>query len=579
MEFGLVDLLTLLGALGFFIYGMKVMSEGIQKIAGERLRQILAAMTQNRFLGVFTGFLITGLVQSSSATTVMTVSFVNAGLLSLMQSAGVMMGANIGTTVTAWFLAILGFKVKIASIALPVIAFGIPLMFFKKQKLKNYGELLVGFALLFLGLDELKSAVPDLKSNPEVLNFVATFTDMGWFTSRLIFIGIGTLLTIIIQSSSAAMALTLVMCNEGWIPFEMGAAMVLGENIGTTITAELASLVGNVHAKRSARIHSMFNIIGVSWMFFMLPYYLIVIEKIMLASGIGDPFTNAESVPIALSYFHTAFNLSNVLLLIGFVPLLVKLAIKLIPARSDEDEEFHLEYIGTEIMRTADLSLEEARKEVAKFGKTTSKMSRFLQNLLKEEREDKQLKLLERIKRYEEITDHMEEEIANYLVKVSEGRLSEGASIRMRSILSISNDLESAADRFYQISEHLARKARKGIVFTDEQNEQLQNIFNMVDEALNIMLENLNNEYQKVLIDKAFKKEMEINKFRNKMRKAHLKSIERKEYSLKSGITYNEIFLLLERAANHILNVTRAITGEVSKDDEDEPMPQAAMDR
>ncbi|TDI75067.1 MAG: Na/Pi cotransporter family protein [Betaproteobacteria bacterium] len=579
MEFGLVDLLTLLGALGFFIYGMKVMSEGIQKIAGERLRQILAAMTQNRFLGVFTGFLITGLVQSSSATTVMTVSFVNAGLLSLMQSAGVMMGANIGTTVTAWFLAILGFKVKIASIALPVIAFGIPLMFFKKQKLKNYGELLVGFALLFLGLDELKSAVPDLKSNPEVLNFVATFTDMGWFTSRLIFIGIGTLLTIIIQSSSAAMALTLVMCNEGWIPFEMGAAMVLGENIGTTITAELASLVGNVHAKRSARIHSMFNIIGVSWMFFMLPYYLIVIEKIMLASGIGDPFTNAESVPIALSYFHTAFNLSNVLLLIGFVPLLVKLAIKLIPARSDEDEEFHLEYIGTEIMRTADLSLEEARKEVAKFGKTTSKMSRFLQNLLKEEREDKQLKLLERIKRYEEVTDRMEEEIANYLVKVSEGRLSEGASIRMRSILSISNDLESAADRFYQISEHLARKARKGIVFTDEQNEQLQNIFNMVDEALNIMLENLNNEYQKVLIDKAFKKEMEINKFRNKMRKAHLKSIERKEYSLKSGITYNEIFLLLERAANHILNVTRAITGEVSKDDEDEPMPQAAMDR
>lgn len=579
MEFGLVDLLTLLGALGFFIYGMKVMSEGIQKIAGERLRQILAAMTQNRFLGVFTGFLITGLVQSSSATTVMTVSFVNAGLLSLMQSAGVMMGANIGTTVTAWFLAILGFKVKIASIALPVIAFGIPLMFFKKQKLKNYGELLVGFALLFLGLDELKSAVPDLKSNPEVLNFVSTFTDMGWFTSRLIFIGIGTLLTIIIQSSSAAMALTLVMCNEGWIPFEMGAAMVLGENIGTTITAELASLVGNVHAKRSARIHSMFNIIGVSWMFFMLPYYLIVIEKIMLASGIGDPFTNAESVPIALSYFHTAFNLSNVLLLIGFVPLLVKLAIKLIPARSDEDEEFHLEYIGTEIMRTADLSLEEARKEVAKFGKTTSKMSRFLQNLLKEEREDKQLKLLERIKRYEEITDHMEEEIANYLVKVSEGRLSEGASIRMRSILSISNDLESAADRFYQISEHLARKARKGIVFTHEQNEQLQNIFNMVDEALNIMLENLNNEYQKVLIDKAFEKEMEINKFRNKMRKAHLKSIERKEYSLKSGITYNEIFLLLERAANHILNVTRAITGEVSKDDEDESMPQAAMDR
>ena len=579
MSFGLFDLMTLLGALGFFIYGMKIMSEGIQKIAGERLRQILGAMTQNRFLGVFTGFLITGLVQSSSATTVMTVSFVNAGLLSLMQSAGVMMGANIGTTVTAWFLSILGFKVKIATIALPVIAIGMPLMFFKKQSLKNYGEFLIGFALLFLGLDELKSSVPDLKSNPEALSFVTRYVDMGWFASRLIFIGIGAILTIIIQSSSAAMALTLVMCNEGWIPFDIGAAMVLGENIGTTITAELASLVGNVHAKRSARIHSTFNIIGVSWMFFMLPVYLGFIKKIMISSGMGDPFINPESVPIGLSYFHTAFNLTNVLLLIGFVPLLVKLAIRLVPAKSDDDEEFHLEYIGTEIMRTADLSLEEARKEVGKFGKTTAKMSRILQTLLMEQKDDKRLQLQERIKKYEDITDRMEEEIANYLVKVSEGRLSESASIRMRSILSISSDLESAGDRFYQISEQLGKKYRKDIIFTYEQNEQLKHMFSLVDDALKIMVENLQKDYTKVSIDQAFEKELEINKFRNKMRKAHLKSIEAKEYSLKSGISYNEIFLLLERAANHILNVTRAITGEVSKDDEDEPMPQGAIDR
>jgi phosphate:Na+ symporter len=570
--------MTLLGALGFFIYGMKIMSEGIQKIAGERLRQILGAMTQNRFFGVFTGFLITGLVQSSSATTVMTVSFVNAGLLSLMQSAGVMMGANIGTTVTAWFLSILGFKVKIATIALPVIAIGMPLMFFRKQALKNYGEFLIGFALLFLGLDELKSSVPDLKSNPEALSFVSRYVDMGWFASRLIFIGIGAILTIIIQSSSAAMALTLVMCNEGWIPFDIGAAMVLGENIGTTITAELASLVGNVHAKRSARIHSTFNIIGVSWMFFMLPVYLGFIKKIMISSGMGDPFVNPESVPIGLSYFHTAFNLTNVLLLIGFVPLLVKLAIRLVPAKSDDDEEFHLEYIGTEIMRTADLSLEEARKEVAKFGKTTAKMSRILQTLLFEKKEDKRLQLQERVKKYEDITDRMEEEIANYLVKVSEGRLSESASIRMRSILSISSDLESAGDRFYQISEQLGKKFRKEIVFTYEQNEQLKQMFSLVDEALKIMIDNLQKEYSKVSIEEAFEKELEINKFRNKMRKAHLKSIEAKEYTLKSGISYNEIFLLLERAANHILNVTRAITGEVGKDDEDEPIQQGAID-
>lgn len=579
MEFGIFDLLTILGALGFFIYGMKVMSEGIQKIAGERMRQILGAMTQNRFLGVFTGFLITGLVQSSSATTVMTVSFVNAGLLSLVQSAGVMMGANVGTTVTAWFLSILGFKVKIASIALPIIACGMPLMFMKKQSLKNYGEFLIGFALLFLGLDELKQSVPDLKSNPDALAFVARYADLGWFASRLIFIGIGTLLTIVIQSSSAAMALTLVMCNEGWIPFDIGAAMVLGENIGTTITAELASLVGNVHAKRSARIHSMFNIIGVTWMFFMLPVYLGGIKKIMIGSGLSDPFVNSESVPIALSYFHTAFNLSNVLLLIGFVPLLVKLAIKLVPPKSDEDEEFHLEYIGTEILRTPDLSMEEAKKEVAKFGKIATRMSNFLQDLIDEKRESKQHKLLKRVRKYEEVTDRMEEEIANYLVKVSEGRLSESASIRMRSILSIISDLESAADRFYQISEQIASKNRKGVEFNPNQVSQLKKMFSLIDDALKIMNHHLKSDYQNADLEVAFDKEMEINKFRNKIRKAHFRSIENKEYGLKSGVAYNEIFLLLERAGNHILNVTRSITGQVSKDDEDESLAHHAIDR
>ena len=269
MDFSLIDTLTLLGALGFFIYGMKIMSEGIQKAAGNKLRQILSAMTKNRFFGVFTGFLITALVQSSSATTVMTVSFVNAGLLSLVESAGVMMGANIGTTITAWLISIFGFKVKIASIALPIIAIGLPMMFSKKSKTKAMAEFLIGFALLFMGLDALKHSVPDLRQNPEILAFLSGFTDMG-ILSTLMFIGIGTIITIVLQSSSAAMALTLVMCNNGWIPFETAAAMVLGENIGTTITAELASLVGNVHAKRSARIHSMFNIIGVTWMIFML---------------------------------------------------------------------------------------------------------------------------------------------------------------------------------------------------------------------------------------------------------------------------------------------------------------------
>ncbi|MGI9544107.1 MAG: Na/Pi cotransporter family protein [Cyclobacteriaceae bacterium] len=577
MKFGIFEILTLLGALGFFIYGMKIMSEGIQKVAGERLRHILGAMTQNRFLGVFTGFLITAIVQSSSATTVMTVSFVNAGLISLVQSAGVMMGANIGTTVTAWIISILGFKVKISAIALPIIAIGMPMMFSKKSQFKNWAEFLIGFALLFLGLDALKGAVPDLKSNPEILEFLSQYTDLWWPVRTFIFIGIGTLITIIVQSSSAAMALTLVMCNQGWIPFELGAAMVLGENIGTTITAELASLVGNVHAKRSARIHSMFNIVGVTWMFFMHPVYLRVIGNIMDATGQGSPFTDPEAVPIALSYFHTAFNASNVLLLIAFVPFLVKLAIRLVPSKGEDDEEFHLEYIGSEIMRTAELSLEEAKKEVAKFGKTTSKMSTFAQTLLSEERDQKRDKLLKKIKKYEEITDRMEEEIANYLVKVSEGRLSVSASVKMRSILSIINDLESIADRYYQISEEISRKNKKSIVFTEEQTSNLMGMFGLVDQALQVMIVNLNNDYQNVDLEQAYEKESQINKLKNKLRKSHLKSIERKDYGLKSGILYNEIFLILERAGNHIINISEAIQGQLSKDEEDEPLaPETA---
>ena len=314
-------------------------------------------------------------------------------------------------------------------------------------------------------------------------------------------------------------------------------------------------------------------------MIFMLPVYLNIIEKLMVSMGTGDPFVNPEAVPIALSYFHTAFNLSNVILLIGFVPQLVNLAIRLVPAKSEEDEEFHLEYIGSEIMRTADLSLEEARKEVARLARTTSRMSRILQTMLLGDQESEDSSNYRKITKYEDITDRMEEEITHYLIKVGEGRLSESASIRMRSLLSIVNDLESAADSFYQIAKQNGNKTRKNIVFTDSQNQRLQHMFKLVDEALTIMIENLDKDYAKVDVEEAWEKETEINKFRNKNRKAHLKSVEKKEYSLKSGIAFNEIFLLLERAGNHILNVSRAITGEVGKDDEDEILPQPTMDR
>ena len=569
MKFGIIELLTLIGALGFFIYGMKVMSDGIQKAGGGKLRQILGGMTSNRYFGVGTGFLITAILQSSSATTVMTVSFVNAGLLTLVESAGVMMGANIGTTVTAWIISILGFKVKISAIALPIIAFGMPMMFAKKTKTKNWGEFLVGFALLFIGLSELKNAVPDIKNNPEVLNFLAGFADIS-FLSRLMFVGVGTLLTIVVQSSTAAMALTLVLCNTGVIPFEVAAAMVLGENIGTTITAELASLVGNVHAKRSARIHSMFNIIGVTWMLILMPYALDIVEYIsMNYFGSISPYTAVDGwgdsmspVPIALSIFHTGFNLLNVLILIWFVPALVRIAKRSVKSQGDMDEEFHLEHIGGGLMQTAELSVLEAQKEVRKFGDITSRLYSMIPELMQEKDEKKFDRLMKKIRKYEDITDRMEVEIANYLAKAAQGEMSDAASIKVRSMISIINDMERIGDICYQISISIERKKEKKADFTNEATKSIEDMLSEIQLSLNIMNNNLNSEYAQVSLTEANNSEININNMRNKLRKSYLQKIEKGEMKIQTGMIYNNLIHSLEKIGDHIFNVSEAIVGD-----------------
>ena len=568
MEFGIYELLRLIGALGFFIYGMKVMSDGIQKAGGSKMRQILGGMTSNRYFGVMTGFLITAIVQSSSATTVMTVSFVNAGLLTLVESAGVMMGANIGTTVTAWIISILGFKVKMSAIALPIIAFGMPMMFARKTKTKNWGEFLVGFALLFIGLSELKHAVPDVKNNPEILNFLAGFADIS-FLSRLMFVGVGTLLTIVVQSSTAAMALTLVLCNTGVIPFEVAAAMVLGENIGTTITAELASLVGNVHAKRSARIHSMFNIIGVTWMLILMPYALDIVNYLVLNyTDMISPYTpvnewgdNMSPVPIALSFFHTGFNALNVLLLIWFVPALVRVAEKSVKSQGDMDEEFHLEHIGTGLMQTAELSVLEANKEVAKFGEITSRLLDMIPELLKETDDKKFGKQMARIRKYEDITDRMEVEIADYLAKASQGEMSDSASIKVRSMISMINDMERIGDICYQMSISVERKNEQKAYFTPELRESLDQMITEVQKAMVIMNKNLESSYSQVTITDANEAEIIINKVRNKLRKTYLQKIEKGEVKMQTAMIYNNMIHSLEKVGDHIFNITEAITG------------------
>ncbi|MFT6136697.1 MAG: phosphate:Na+ symporter [Cyclobacteriaceae bacterium] len=560
MTFGLLEVLNLLGSLAFFIYGMKIMSESIQKVAGSEMRQILSSMTSNRFTGVLTGFLITGLVQSSSATTVLVVSFVNAGLLSVMESIGVIMGANIGTTITAWLISIVGFKVKISSYALPIIALAFPLLFFTRDKIKSWGEVFIGFALLFMGLAFLKDAVPDLKSNPEILEFLSSYIDMG-FLSILLFVLIGTILTVVVQSSSAAMALTLVMANNGWIPFELAAAMVLGENIGTTITANLAAIVGNVHAKRAAFAHFIFNIFGVVWIILLMNPVLGMIDSYMVSNGSLGPMADPTAVPFGLAIFHTSFNIANAFLLIWFVPFIGKVVISAIKSKGD-DEEFNLKYIGTGLMSTAELSLEEAQKETAHFGSTINTMVKLFRELLDQTKPKKIKKLLKQMRKYEEITDQLEVEISNYLSKVADGSLSSKTSTRLVSILSITNDLERVGDVFFQMSKDIEVRKKDDTTFSKKQRANLEKMLTLVEDAITIMNENLAQKYSSVSIDKALLAEQEIDATRNNLRTELLEQMESKKYDIKMGALYKDLFQSLEKVGDHIVNVTEAITGE-----------------
>ena len=578
MEFGLFDAVKVIGSLGFFIYGMKVMSEGIQKAAGAQLKRGLGTMTKNRYLGVLSGFLITALVQSSSVTTVMTVSFVNAGLLSLIQSAGIMMGANIGTTITAWLVSILGFKIKIAAMALPIIAVAFPMMFVRRGNWRFWSEFLIGFALLFMGLSFLKGSVPDIKHNPEILQFLQSFANWG-YGSYLFFILIGTILTIVVQSSSASMTITLVLVAKGCIPFDVAAAMVLGENIGTTITAELASIVGNVHAKRSARIHSMFNIIGVTWMLLIFPFFLQFVEMVAMGMGFPSPLewgnnmdlaglsetdmeTRVTAVTYGLSAFHTMFNFLNVLVLIGFAHKLAAIAEKMVKPKDEDDEKFSLEYIGSGVMASVELSLLEAKKEIANMGKVLSKMMKHLDMLLVEKDRSIINKKLKKIDKYEDIADQLEVEVGQYLIKLSETELSEKSSTTIRSMLSAINDMERAADVMYQMSKTIERKVNEKVWFTPEQRDNLIELFLKVNEAISILQNSLEGSYEGLEKDEAKRVEEEINELRSKFRKQHLKSIEKGDYNIKAGLMFVDLISSAEKLGDHIYDVNSDLRGD-----------------
>lgn len=557
MNYGLFDFLKLIGSLGVFLFGMKLMSEALQKVAGTKMRQILSAMTSNRLKGVITGILITAIIQSSSATTVMVVSFVNAGLLNLIESIGVIMGANVGTTATAWLISILGFKISMAEISLPMIGLCLPLLFSTKRSRKNWGELIIGFGLLFIGLEFLKASMPDLQNNPEIFEFLREYTDMG-YPSYFLFLFIGTVLTILIQSSSATMALTLVMCANGWISFEIAASMVLGENIGTTVTANLAAMVANTTAKRAALAHFVFNFFGVVWVLAIFPFFLDWIERLSVFLGIGNPATNVGAVPMALSLFHTVFNISNVFLLIWFTKFIARVVSKLIPMRENNTDAFTLKHIKIGLLSTPDASLFQAKEEITLYAKNTSDMFHQVTACLEMPVKDF-AKTFDHLVKLEDESDKIEIEIAHYLTKVSESKLSTENSQRIRAMFKIVSEIESVADSSLNIAKAINRRNEQKVAFPEELTHKLKHMFALVEETLNTMCRNLAMEYKEVNAKKAYETEQAINDYRMILKQEHLIAIGEKRYDYPTGILYNDIFSECEKIGDYAINVTQAI--------------------
>lgn len=604
MNYSILDFLGLLGAVGLFLYGMKVMSEGLQKAAGDRLRNILGAMTRNRFTGTVTGFFITALIQSSSASTVMVVSFVNAGLMTLAQSMAVIMGANVGTTFTAWVIALFGFKVDISAFALPLIGLAVPLLFSSKGRTKSIGEFTIGFAFLFMGLDMISKYVPDLQSNPEMFAFLQRYASMG-FGSVLIFSLVGMVVTMIIQSSAAMFAITLIMCSKGWITFDLACALVLGSNIGTTITPLLASMSGNVAAKRTAMGHLLFNFLGTLWTLAVFYPFVELNSWITQEIGQGNPealygyVTNLKatdpdiynqvfaggvptadgdvlhhrtmisqmqvSVSFGLSMFHTVFNLINLSIMIWLTKVYVKIVEFLVPVKHHGDDEFQLKFISGGILSASELNISQAEKEIYVFAERVGRMLPMAKELVHTKSgSDEFNKIYSRLEKYEEISDRMELEIANYLNRCAEGRLSNESKRRLAAMLSIDSEIESIADCMLGVGKILLRKQQSNVHFNEEIYANIDLMFRYVDTATQNMLKSLHNleNVDEHDIISSYNAEREINNLRNQLRTANVANINDRHYEYQSGIYYMDIVSTLEKAGDYIINVVDTMRDE-----------------
>ena len=567
---GILQIFTLLGALGMFLYGMNLMSSGLQKAAGDKLRAFLSAMTSNPAKGVLTGLGVTSVIQSSSATTVMVVSFVNAGLLTLAQAISVIMGANIGTTVTAWLVAWLGFKADISILAVPMMLFGFLFSNSKKNQRQNIGELIVGFSLLFLGLSFMKNSVPDLRETPQVLEFVTTWASHG-FGSVLLFLVFGTVLTLVLQSSSATMAITLIMLSMGWIPFHMACAMVLGENIGTTITANIAASVGNTQAKRAAMSHTIFNVFGVIWALILFQPFTALVGKIIELFGLPNPaaegfavvdgdMSSSTAALYGLSMLHTLFNTINTLILIWFIKLIEKAVVWMIKPKNQDKEPFRLKYISAGPLATPELAAEQAFDEIIHFANISRNGLGYAKQAIAADAKHFE-ELREKLVKYEEISDRIEYEIAAFLNGVLTGDISEATSMKIKAMYKIIGELESLGDSGEAISRMLSRRNEHKKTFDEATVEKINLMLAKVDTAYEVMIANLTaaHEGRLTTIKNAYDAEEQINVLRNELREAEIEALEDNQKNYQTSVYYIDIINELEHMGDYMINISQSL--------------------